>query len=206
MSPQLREREGLMRILLVVFAVGAVAGCDVNAGDRHPVRSVGFTAAESSYYLSSTEGCEFLARRLNPDPTRLVTEYVRRDGQGEFLHTNRWLDSAYDCPGHLPGPDEFTVVRDSRVTDARTSDTVASVLVRSQVLGVMTQDSAGPLFRPQARLKTDTFVVVLTPYGWRIREPQLPDNVLASWVLAAPQLARLRSSSRDAMQQALRAQ
>jgi hypothetical protein len=162
-----------------------------------------FTHAESLAYIDTSEACDFVAREANPDPVALVEEYVRRDNQGQFLGRNAWLDTAYACPGHLPGPDMFTVVRRSRIASAKLSDTLATIAVTSDVVGIMGQDSMGSVFESGARTRVDTFVVTNTPYGWRIFLPQLPDNVLGSWVLSRPERIRLRDSSRAALVRAL---
>jgi len=162
-----------------------------------------FTRAESLYYLDPKEGCDFLKERVNLDPVALVQEYARRDNEGRFLQTDTWLDTAYACPGHLPGPDVFHVVRDTRIMSSRVTDTTAWVLVASNVLGEMGQDSSGFVFLEQPHFSVDTFVVDNTPYGWRIRTPQLPEMVLASWVLANPERMRLRQLNRDSLVRAL---
>ena len=180
----------------VLACVVAIAGLMCRTGERPvlPRLSRPFTHAESLAYLDSTEACDFVPRDANPDPVGLIAEYIRRDKQGQFLGRNAWLDTAYSCPGHLPGPDMFTVVRSSRIVTTTLSDTLTTILVASDVAGVMGQDSVGPVFEPGSRTRVDTFVVSNTPYGWRIDLPQLPDNVLGSWVLAHPERIRLREA------------
>lgn len=186
---------------LPVFACADAPKVAARAAARRPV----FSPADSAYYLGPSQGCGFLPTNLNPDPTALVREYIRRDNQGAFLKSNPWLDSAYDCPDHLPGPDAFTVVVTSTIVGQTITDSVATVLVQSHVLGDMGQDSIGSVFEAKPRVAVDTFVVVSTPFGWRIRSPQLPDNVLGSWVLSRPDWIRLRPSNRDSLVEAIRA-
>ena len=186
--------------LLLTFAAW---GCGGHKPIQHQVRAyrlAGFSAAESLYYLGDENACGFAAVRRNPDPADLVREYNRRDHNGEFLRTNAWIDTVYDCPGHLPGPDEFRVVRDGDVVSSISNDSIVRVLVTSHLLGMMRQDSAGPTFESLPATVTDTFEVILTPYGWRIRSPQLPDNVSASWAL---EHVSLRDQFRDSLRRSV---
>jgi hypothetical protein len=207
-SPRFDERKLLIlqcRFFLVP-CVAAVVACDRAGAHRsgdtaHTIATVKSTAA---WYLDTAEGCEFLATRINEDAYRLVEEYVRRDSQGAFLATNRWLDSAYLCPGHLPGPDAFTAISTTTITELDRSDSLVRYFVRSTQLGDMTQDSIGFIFGPRSGTAADTFVVRQTPYGWRIESPQLPDRVSVDWILShadrlrfhGPSIGRLRAISR----------
>jgi len=128
-----------------------------------------------------------------------VKHYVALDNDARFLETTPATDSVYVCPEHLPGPDEFTVVTRSDAEPLSAADSVARIIVRSQRLGQMTQDSLGFLFVRDPGVVVDTFVVLRTPFGWRIESPQLPDRVLASVVLARPERFRLRPAVRDSV-------
>ncbi len=187
-----------------LVSIVSVWSCGRPAPQTRRLDRVTFTAAESAFYLGADEACGFVPRKLNPQPTALVREYNRRDNEGQFLGRNTWLDSAYDCPEHLPGPDAFTVVSSTEIVAQTLTDSLARIMVSSVVLGYMEADSVGPVFEPRPSTKTDTFVVINTPYGWRIRSPQLPDNVLASWVLSQPQKIRLRPGNRDTLLHATR--
>jgi hypothetical protein len=151
------------------------------------------------YYLDPAGECGFLQVRLFPDPVALVRHYVEQDNMGRFLQSNALTDSVYLCPGHLPGPDAFTVVTSSEVQPLTSNDSIAHVLVRSAQLGQMTQDSVGMVFVRDPRTVIDTFVVLHTYYGWRIESPQLPDRVLGSAVLARPDRIPLRQQVRDSL-------
>jgi hypothetical protein len=151
------------------------------------------------YYLDASEGCGLLETTLFPEPIPLVKHYVALDNDAQFLQTNPATDSVYVCPEHLPGPDEFTVVTRSDIEPLAAMDSVAQVIVRSQRLGAMTQDSAGFVFVRDPGVVVDTFVVLRTPFGWRIESPQLPDRVLGSAVLARPERFHLRPAVRDSL-------
>lgn len=182
--------------LACVATLLACIGCRAGSVAVPTRRPRPFTRAESLAYLDSSTDCDFVAHVANPDPVRLVQEYVRRDNAGEFLGRNVWSDTAYTCPGHLPAPDAFTVVRRSQVTSAQVSDTLGRIVVASDVVGTVRYDSLGPVFTPGARRTLDTFTVINTPYGWRIEAPQLPMNVLGSWVMAHPERVPLREPIR----------
>lgn len=195
MSLHLQHR----RILLLV-GLGALAlGCDRSA------RAANATADSSRpAYLDPAEGCEFLRASLNPNPRALVDEYVRRDSEGQFLETNRWVDTAYTCPGHLPGPDEFTAVSRTTVTELDRTDSLVRFLSRSDQLGEMTQDSLGYIFKANRQATIDTFVVVRTPFGWRIESPQLPDRVSVQWILSHAAQLGVHGRSVDSLRRAAR--
>jgi hypothetical protein len=156
-------------------------------------------AASTPYYLDPTEGCGLLRTALFPEPMALVKHYVALDNDARFLETTPAAESVYVCPEHLPGPDEFTVVTRSDVEPLTETDSVVRVVVRSRRLGEMTQDSLGFLFVRNPGMVVDTFVVLHTPYGWRIESPQLPDRVLGSSVIARAQSLRLRPAVRDSL-------
>jgi hypothetical protein len=157
------------------------------------------SAASLPYYLDASEGCGLLKTALFPEPVPLVQHYVTLDHDARFLQTDPATDSVYVCPDHLPGPDEFTVVTRSDVEPLSRTDSVANDLVRSQRLGTMTQDSVGFVFVRDPGVVVDTFVVLHTPFGWRIESPQLPDRVLGSAVLADTERFHLRPAVRDSL-------
>ena len=167
------------------------------AAQAEPVKSQ--SAASLPYYLDESEGCGLLKTALFSEPIPLVKHYVALDNDAQFLQTTPVRDSVYVCPGHLPGPDEFTVVTRSDVEPLSATDSVAQVIVRSQRLGTMTQDSAGLVFVRESGVVVDTYVVLLTPFGWRIESPQLPNRVLGSTVLARTERFHLRPAVHDSL-------
>jgi hypothetical protein len=151
------------------------------------------------FYLDSAEDCGFLRSSTYPDPVALVQRYVEYDHAAAFLESTPIMDSVYACPNHLPGPDEFSVVRGSALEPLSRSDSDATVLVRSEQVGRMSQDSVGFIFIREAQVVVDTFRLVSTPFGWRILSPQLPDRVLDSIVLSRPERFKLRPVVRDSL-------
>jgi hypothetical protein len=120
----------------------------------------------------------------HPDPDSLIIEFLRRDTQGQFLQTEKWLDSATVCPGNLPGPDFFTLVADVHlVASSRTADT-AQYLAVYRRLGWSGRDTTGTelTVRPSPRADTLRFRLVRTAFGWRVDDPEMPQYVLAATV------------------------
>jgi len=196
-----------LRHFALLFAVACASEhtrSDADTGRAVPAAVPATPVAASSpapvpYYLDPSEGCGLLQSPIFPEPLALVKHYVALDNDARFLETTPATDSVYVCPEHLPGPDEFTVVTRSDAEPLSAADSVARIIVRSQRLGQMTQDSLGFLFVRDPGVVVDTFVVLRTPFGWRIESPQLPDRVLASVVLARPERFRLRPAVRDSV-------
>lgn len=157
------------------------------------------SAAPLPYYLDPAEGCDFLPVMMYPDAVALVKHYVALDNDAAFLESTPVTDSVYACPGHLPGPDEFAVVSRSVIEPLGPTDSVTRVVVRSDQIGTMTQDSAGLFFVPTRGVVADTFVLINTEFGWRIESPQLPNRVLGASVLARPERFPLRPDVREAL-------
>ena len=154
------------------------------------------------FYLDSAENCGLLRSPAFSDPVVLVQRFVTSDNRAEFLQSSALLDSVYACPQHLPGPDEFSVVRRSDVQLVTRNDSQATILVRSAQIGRMSQDSVGFVFIREPLAAVDTYTVVNTQFGWRILSPQLPGRVLDSIVFAREKEFRLRASVRESLAQA----
>jgi len=81
------------------------------------------------------ETCEFVASRDHPDPDSLISEFLARDAEGDFLQTSDWFAGATMCPGHEPGPDFYTVVEGYEVASLeRTPHRVGVVVTSPRVL------------------------------------------------------------------------
>jgi hypothetical protein len=134
----------------------------------------------------------------HPDPGKLVRDYVRRDGGGEFLASNKFWSSATECAG---GGSQFARVITSYAIDSLgiRADT-ARFAVQYHFLGDLLVGPSG--FAPNVRAETDTFVVIHRPYGWRIvgqhEMPILMRNAAQKfWPLTRADLARLDSAARS---------
>ena len=131
-----------------------------------------------AFDFAADSTCEFIRAALHPDPSALVTEFVARDAQGQFLSANQWLDSATTCPGHTAGPDAFTVVVDSRSGESRVARDSATYTVIYRRLGRTAYGKGGTLtLIPEVRAETLDYVLYRTPYGWRVDHPDIPQRV-----------------------------
>ncbi|MNR89313.1 hypothetical protein D3C72_202780 [compost metagenome] len=115
------------------------------------------------------ESCEFRRVKAHPDPQALLREYLRRDFNGEFTSANQWQMGALLCPGHEPGWDSATIVASYSIGVAVPGKKVRSFPVTYQILGSTWSDGS---IKEEPRRERIVFVLVQTPYGWRIAEPQ----------------------------------
>jgi hypothetical protein len=162
--------------------------------------TVGASTAHVPYYLDPAEGCDLLQVQLFPDPVALMRHFIAHDNAGGFLSSTPLQDSVYACPGHLGGSDEFSTVRESVVEPLQLTDSIATVLVRSTLLGHMRQDSLAFHFEAERRPIVDTFKVVRTPYGWRVESPAAIGRVLAARSLTSgDSLVHILPSVRDSI-------
>ena len=165
-----------IRSMALGTALAIIASC-------RPHPSAGNTSAErkladSTPSVLDTVGCDMVATQANPQPFGLVREYLRRDEIGEFTSTSRWHEEAVTCPGHLPGWDAVTVVTASRIQSLTLGPDTARYAVTYDILGELDDDSTGPNgLRVARRAELDTFVVLRTPFGWRIDMPVINPHV-----------------------------
>jgi len=147
--------------------------------------------------------CEFVRADAHTSADTLLRDFLERDGRGEFLRRSAWLDSATMCPGHLPAPDQFIVVGAYSITPESRDSALARYRVVYQHLGYASaaapSTSAGGWadFQPHAQADTLHFVLVRSPHGWRVAEPQLPQYVVAR--SARPMLVPAQRPRLDSM-------
>jgi hypothetical protein len=129
-------------------------------------------AAENPWEVPS---CEFQKTDLKLSPEKLVSEFVKRNLDGEFTQRSGWLDKASACPGHLPGWDEASVVIMSKVKKISETKDHASINIVYSVAGVHGTfvDRGKPVFgfTPDAKGTHEVPVaieVIRTPYGWKM--------------------------------------
>jgi hypothetical protein len=135
-------------------------------------------ASAASVAVDDTAGCTIDTNRVHPDPSKLVAEFLRRDAAGQFTATNAWDASAFECPGHMPGWDGSTVITAYSLEPLSVGPDTARYTVRYQVFGSLDDDSVGVGLRILPSTELDTFVVVRTPYGWRIALPIIDPHLL----------------------------
>jgi hypothetical protein len=185
-----------VRYILSCTALIAVLGCrghDTSktgtAASRAPMTDSVASQARNLLCRDTTPG--------HPDPGKLVREYVRRDGGGEFLSSNTFWVSATECAEG--GADVARVITSSTIDSLGIRADTARFAVTYHFLGDLLQ---GPVaFAPNVRTQTDTFVVIHRPYGWRIVGPHgmpimMRDAARRFWPLTRTDLARLDSAAR----------
>ena len=196
-----------MRIGAFLLAIACVVACDresmpgKNAEPprvEKPIAAV--VAAATPWYLDDAEGCDFLRAQRFRDPLELARYYVEHDSAGVFLGTSPVTDSVYLCPGHLPGPDAFVVVKDTKLRVLFQTDTTAEVEFAGLTAGYVTSDTTNHMkLVPGPAAIVDTFHLVKTQYGWRIESPQLPDWVSGYTVVQQADTFRLRPGTVDSI-------
>lgn len=187
-----------MRHTLALPALIALVGCrghdtskTATAESRAPLRDSAASQAQHVLCRDTTPN--------HPDPGKLVREYVRRDGGGEFLSSNTFWVSATECAEG--GSDVARVITSSTIDSLGLRADTARFAVTYHFLGDLLQGPVG--FAPKVRTETDTFVVIHRPYGWRIVGAHgMPimtrDAARRFWPLTRADLARLDSAARAA--------
>lgn len=164
----------------------SVTACQQSPASREPATDT--TAhATSAQDSQDTTGCNVVPRLLHQDPVRLVREYLERDASGQFLRPSEWLAGAIACPGRRPGWDEATLIGNYRMKSIQPGEDTMKAAVESTILRTISQDSHGPILvgtRAGERVAVDTFVVVRTPFGWRIAAPVRRPFLYAQGALA----------------------
>jgi hypothetical protein len=193
----------------------AVVACQAKEPHQapNPPPAASQALADSIITLSASDTgdhCGFIATRANPDPLALVRELVVRDSRGQFLQTNPWLDTAYLCPAHLPGPDAYQLVTASAIRPSRIEGAFAKVPVSYVVIGVSSYDVPDSVTRTQgvmegfkpllAEIETDTVLLVRTEFGWRVVQPGPPERLEATGALAS---RKFWAGARAAIEQAI---
>ena len=138
--------------------------------------------------------CGFVPAAAHPDPLGLVRDLAARDARGAFLEAAAWLDTAYLCPLHLPGPDAYQLTSGSAVRPPRIDGAFARIPVQYVVIGSSSYEVPDSVTRAEgvmegfkpllAEVRTDTVTLVRTVYGWRIVQPAPPERLDARTALA----------------------
>lgn len=166
------------RLSVLALAVG-LAACHPKKPAPTPEQLATTAAAEAA----DTVGCGMLGLVTGVSPDSLVAGYLARDDRGEFMQADPWLDSALTCPGQRPQWDGYTLVagQTSRIL-SRTFDSLA-VEVQYDRRGFLDPDSTGLVLNASSAAEVDTFVVVQTPFGWRIDRPVQEPHLLPAAAL-----------------------
>lgn len=138
--------------------------------------------------------CDFVKQKSHLNPNELVKEFIAKDSHGDFLQQNEWMNKAVFCPGHLPGPDAYTVISGYKIEKSEVASDVATFSVRYEILGTMTSGGEnGELnsFLPKKESRLEKFIVQKTPFGWRLKE--------FAWPMVSTEAALKNSSARKWM-------
>lgn len=115
--------------------------------------------------------CGYVKRVLNPSPGALLSEHLKRDAAGTLMQSDPWLDASDDCPGHLPGPDVYTLIASYRIGALTQRKDSASATITFQRLGRVWSDST---FEVDTATVAHVVRMARTRYGWRIRHDRYP--------------------------------
>jgi hypothetical protein len=162
------------------FLVAAVAAAGCERGNQR-----GAGTGEGA-----DDGCDMVRTQAHPDPAELVREYVRRDGEGQFLEPDDWFTSALACPARVRRHNDATLVAGYAVMPRSQGADTARIGVTYQRLGDLDRGGSGSRFLSRKGMEVDTFVVVRTAAGWRIAAPLLNQHVLPKTALAKFRLSR----------------
>jgi len=113
--------------------------------------------------------CGFAHVVDHPNPTRLITEFVRRAANGEFDRTSDWLAGASLCYGKEPAYDGGAVVDRYGLQRLDSVPGLVRFILNRWVRGVSYPGARE--WDQKGLLAHDTLRVRLTPYGWRITNP-----------------------------------
>ena len=196
-----------MRIGAFLLAIACVVACDRESTpgkNAEPPRvekpRAAVVAAATPWYLDDAEGCDFLRAQRFQDPLELARYYVEQDSAGVFLRTSPMSDSVYLCPSHLPGPDAFAVVKDTKLRVLFQTDTTAEVEFAGLTAGYVTSDTTNHMILvPRPKAIVDTFHLMKTQFGWRVESPQLHDWVSGYTVVQQADTFRLRPGTVDSI-------
>lgn len=120
-------------------------------------------------------------------PGALVTEYIRRDGLGEFQGNSEWL--AKNVTFESQGWDQAVVISASRLETTVLEGDTARVRVQYRWVAVVEGDGEGnPRLSRKDSVETVTFTLVHTASRWRIIGPDLASHVLRTTMLKNPRL------------------
>lgn len=165
----------LARILLT----GLILTCSWACRDGPaPARSDITSLPKDSLFAMDTVGCAADTVFAHADPGKLVQEYLQRDGSGAFLKADPWLNSALECPSHSPGWDAATLVTSFQTLPITVTTDSATFMVTYGRHSYLVQDSRGFFLNPSPAAESDTFVLIRSSHGWRIRWPLQEPHLL----------------------------
>lgn len=83
------------------------------------------------------------------------------------------------CPNHVSGWDEATLISSYRKQEIERADSISRFEVLYEVIGPLFQVAEGAFTFEKPVIKVDTFVVLRTVHGWRLRSPVQHQHITA---------------------------
>lgn len=167
-------------LFVLVLLISACSGDDDAVQRPAPATADTLASTDDAQaepiFTPTDPACEFVEQHAHGNPDALVTEFLHRDAEGQFLNGSAWLRGATTCPARDERPESFAVVTSYITEEVERLDNRIVYLVTSQRYGEVTPD--GFQMRPDVLI--DEIVVLLTPYGWRLESPASRNYVLAS--------------------------
>jgi len=140
---------------------------------------------------SAVVGCSSETRnsgQAESDVSRLVREYLRRDGLGEFRGHSEWLSD--NVTFEPAGYDQGVIVQTARIIRTSVEGDSGAVDVQYSWVGVLGVDSLGrSAVFPADSVELVRFTLERTQEGWKIAGPDLPVHVEVRTVLQIPTLS-----------------
>lgn len=160
------------------FLLLLLAGCK-------PGPDAASTQAASGEKIDPSTGvavdCGFVRTFGHPNGRALLNDFLARDGAGQFLQSDPWLEGAVDCPAHEPGPDGYTLIFSYTPAETDHGDDLIDAVITSRRLGYVGSDGASrPTFKLDTGTVLDTIRLRRTEYGWRVISPALRQMVMFS--------------------------
>lgn len=166
------------RSLRLPFLLVLLAGCKP-APDSPSTRSASGDTADPATGVAVD--CGFVKTFAHPNGRALLNDFLARDGAGEFLQSDPWLEGALDCPAHEAGPDGYTLILSYSPAETDRGDDLIDAVITSRRLGYVGSDGASrPTFQLDTGTVIDTIRLRRTEYGWRVISPALRQMVMYS--------------------------
>jgi hypothetical protein len=121
-------------------------------------------------------------RNLHPNPSLLLSEYLKRDSKGEFLKQNEWFDTALLKPFIVPGWDAATLIEKYDVDTIEIDSNFASFNVTYYKIADILQNKNGQYLSFSKKTELKKYNLQLTKYGWRISPPYVNPHVSYKYI------------------------
>lgn len=150
---------------------------------------IGFASSQKTPWDDPT--CNMSKIKIYNNPKELLEEFLKNDGNGLFIESSALFDSAFLCPGHMGAPDQTKVISSFSIISSDVKKDSAYFLVRFAEVGILySGGKSGELNKFDVDKKTvnTKFILVKTPFGWKIKEsgsemPRVLSNFIEKIIL-----------------------